>query len=84
MELKSLKFAFAAALVFLIVIAYFCYDLGCAANGIRPGTGDAMLSIAVASGLLTVLTAVNLSFLHLRKTLPKKPGKPAKTRKRHR
>ena len=64
MEFISAHFALAVMLIILISLAVFCYDLGCSANVIRPGTGDTMIGISAASGLLTVLTGVNLTMIH--------------------
>ncbi len=44
-----------------IFLTFFCYDVGYSANGIRPGIGDGMYNIAAASGLLAVLTGLNLA-----------------------
>ncbi len=75
MEFVSAPFAFVVMIVVLLFLAVFCYDLGCSANTIRPGTGNGMINIAAAAGLLTVLTSVNLTLLHKSK---KKTGKPTK------
>ncbi len=64
MEFISPKTALIVMIVVLVFIAAFCYDLGCSANTIRPGTGNGMLNIAAASGLLTVLTGINLTLLY--------------------
>jgi O-antigen/teichoic acid export membrane protein len=63
MGLASVKSALFMMIIILIFLAAFCYDLGCSANTIRPGTGNRMLSISAASGMLTILTAVNLTLL---------------------
>jgi len=64
MEFISPQSALIVMIVVLVFIAAFCYDLGCSANTIRPGTGNGMLNIAAASGLLTVLTGINLTLLY--------------------
>jgi len=66
MEPFNLKVLMALMVIILMSIAAFCYDLGCAANTFLPGRGDQMINLAIASAALTVLTAVNLMYIHAR------------------
>jgi hypothetical protein len=53
--------ALALLLLILVFMSVFCYDVGSSANSIKPGIGDGMCNIAAASGLLAVLTGLNLA-----------------------
>jgi hypothetical protein len=64
MGLISMPSVLGVFILVLLFLAAFSYDLGCSANTIRPGTGDGMISIATASGLLTVLAGINLTLVY--------------------
>ena len=70
--------ALVVIIVVLVVMTAFCYDLGRSANEIKPGAGDGMTSIAMAAGLLTILTAVNVTVAYGKKRKGKGTGKKGK------
>ena len=67
MGLDSTNLTLLLITAILAILAFFCYDVGNSANCIKPGIGDGMLTISMASGLLTILTGVNLSIMQRRK-----------------
>ena len=66
----------------LVAMTAFCYDLGRSANDIKPGAGDPMTSIAMAAGLLTILTAVNVTVAYRKGKMGKVSGKKGKKSKK--
>jgi hypothetical protein len=62
----SAKVAMGVMVLLLVFIAAFCYELGCSANAILPGRGNAMITLAAASAVFTVLAAMNMLILHKR------------------
>lgn len=67
MGFDSTDYALVMIITILVIMAFFCYEVGNSANGIKPGIGDRMLTISMASGLLTILTGVNLTIMQRKK-----------------
>lgn len=63
MRRNNEKIAFGLILVILVIICTFSYDLGVSSNTIRNGQGNGLIGISAASGLFTVLMALNLSII---------------------
>jgi hypothetical protein len=63
MGINTKDFALLLITAILAILALFCYDVGNSANCIKPGIGDGMLTISMASGILTILTGVNLTIM---------------------
>ena len=83
----SVKAALVVMAGLLAFIAAFCYDLGCSANTIRPGRGDVLITISGAAVAFTLLTALNVAFVHRRMGRRRArdeaaPGLPKRTDKR--